>query len=171
MNQTKIISRMLFYICSLLSAGYLMTVLYSLFCLATGYSITPYNEGKYLHINLPFTEQPFLNIENNYPYMIFSFLLVLTTYGIFFWFSAKVFRVFFQQKLFTKENITELKKFYVYNIFIPLPLVIIASFFVEVENMVWGLVFIHFMLGIFCLFLANIFKQGLHLQNEQDLFI
>ncbi|KAB1229595.1 DUF2975 domain-containing protein [Chryseobacterium viscerum] len=171
MNQTKIISRILFYICSLLSAGYLITFVYSLFCLITGFSVTPYKEEKFLHINYPFTEQPFLNIENNYPYMIFSFMLVLITYGIFFWLSARVFKVFFQQKLFTQENIIQLKRFYLYNIFIPLPLVIIASFFVEVESMIWGLVFIHFMLGIFCLFLANIFKQGLHLQNEQDLFI
>ncbi|KAA2220337.1 DUF2975 domain-containing protein [Chryseobacterium sediminis] len=171
MNQTKIISRILFYICSVLSAGYLITFVYSLFCLITGFAVTPYKEEKFLHINYPFTEQPFLNIENNYPYMIFSFIAVLVTYGIFFWLSARVFKVFFQDKLFTQENIIQLKKFYLYNIFIPLPLVIIASFFVEVESMIWGLVFIHFMLGIFCLFLANIFKQGLHLQNEQDLFI
>ncbi|MBB6329249.1 hypothetical protein HNP24_000199 [Chryseobacterium sediminis] len=171
MNQTKIISKILFYICSVLSAGYLITFVYSLFCLITGFAVTPYKEEKFLHINYPFTEQPFLNIENNYPYMIFSFIAVLVTYGIFFWLSARVFKVFFQDKLFTQENIIQLKKFYLYNIFIPLPLVIIASFFVEVESMIWGLVFIHFMLGIFCLFLANIFKQGLHLQNEQDLFI
>lgn len=171
MNQTKIISRILFYICSVLSAGYLIIALYSLFCLATDFSITPYRNGEYLHINYPFTEQPFLNIDNNYPYIIFSFLLVLISYGIFFWFSAKVFKVFFQPKLFTRDHILQLKRFYLYNIFIPLPLVIVASFFVEVESIVWGLVFIHFMLGIFCLFLANIFKQGLHLQNEQDLFI
>jgi len=171
MNQTKIISKILFYICAVLSAGYLITFVYSLFCLISGFAVTSYKEGKFLHINYPFTEQPFLNIENNYSYMIFSFLSVLITYGIFFWLSARVFKVFFQQKLFTQENIIQLKKFHLYNIFIPLPLVIIASFFVEVESMIWGLVFIHFMLGIFCLFLANIFKQGLHLQNEQDLFI
>ncbi|WP_312993727.1 DUF2975 domain-containing protein [Chryseobacterium flavum] len=171
MNQTKTISRVLFYICTLISAGYLIMALYSVFCLSTGYAVTPYANGQYLHINYPFTERPFLNIEDNYPYIIFSFLLVLISYGIFFWLSAKVFKVFFQPKLFTKEHILQLKRFYLYNIFIPLPLVIIASFFVEVENIVWGLVFIHFMLGIFCLFLANIFKQGLHLQNEQDLFI
>ncbi|CAM3124353.1 DUF2975 domain-containing protein [Chryseobacterium flavum] len=171
MNQTKTISRVLFYICTLISAGYLIMALYSVFCLSTGYAVTPYANGQYLHINYPFTERPFLNIEDNYPYIIFSFLLVLISYGIFFWLSAKVFKVFFQPKLFTKEHILQLKRFYLYNIFIPLPLVIIASFFVEVESIVWGLVFIHFMLGIFCLFLANIFKQGLHLQNEQDLFI
>jgi hypothetical protein len=33
------------------------------------------------------------------------------------------------------------------------------------------LVFIHFILGIFSLFFANIFKQGLQLQDEQDLYI
>jgi hypothetical protein len=171
MNQTKIISVILFYICSLLSVGYLITALYSVFCLSTGFAVTPYKNDQYFHINFPFTEQPFLNIENNCPYIIFSFMLVLISYGIFFWFSARVFRVFSQPKLFTAENIAVLKRFYLYNIFIPLPLVIVASFFVEVESIIWGLVFIHFMLGIFCLFLANIFKQGLHLQNEQDLFI
>lgn len=171
MNQTKIISKTLYFICLILEVGYLLTAIYSLICIVTGFAITPYNQNQFFHINFPFTQQPFLNIENNYPYIIFSFLLVLISYGIFFWFSAKVFKVFFQSKLFTHGNIKQLKRFYTYNIFIPLPIVIIASFFVEVESMIWGLVFIHFMLGIFCLFLANIFKQGLHLQNEQDLFI
>ncbi|MFY7816426.1 MAG: DUF2975 domain-containing protein [Chryseobacterium taeanense] len=171
MNQSKSISKILYYLCILFSAGYLLTFIYSGVCLLTGFAVTPYKEDLYLHINYPFTEQPFLNIENNYPYILFSFLLVLLTYGIFFWLSAKVFNVFFQKKLFTEENILRLKRFYIYNIFFPLPIVIISSLFVEVESIIWGLVFIHFMLGIFCFFLANIFKQGLHLQNEQDLFI
>ncbi|MDA3613328.1 DUF2975 domain-containing protein [Polluticaenibacter yanchengensis] len=171
MNQNKIISKILYYICRLLSAGYLVTALYSVICLVTGFGITPYRQNMYLHINIPFTETPFLNIENNYPYIIFSFMTVLIGYGVFFQLSAKVFRVFYQPKLFTKENISELRQFYIYNIFFPLPLGILASCFVEVESMVWALIFIHFMLGIFCLFLANIFSQGLHLQNEQDLFI
>ncbi|UZT97894.1 DUF2975 domain-containing protein [Chryseobacterium fluminis] len=171
MNQSKNISQILFYLCTLLSAGYLTTFLYSVFCLLTGFAVIPYKKDHYLHINYPLTGKPFLNIENNFPYIILSFLLVLLTYGIFFWLSAKVFRVFFQSKLFTEGNIIHLKRFYIYNIFFPLPLVIIATFFVEVESFIWGLVFIHFMLGIFCYFLANIFKQGLHLQNEQDLFI
>ncbi len=171
MNQTKVISKILHYLCLLLSGAYLITFVYSVLCLLAGFAITPYKEDLYLHINYPFTEKPFLNIENNYPYILFSFLLVLLSYGIFFWLSAKVFKVFFQEKLFTAENIAYLKRFYIYNIFFPLPVAFIASFFVEVESIIWGLVFIHFMLGIFCLFLANIFKQGLHLQNEQDLFI
>lgn len=171
MKQSKNISKILYYLCLILSSGYLLTFVYSVFCVLTGFAVTPYKENLYLHINYPFTEQPFLNIENNYPYIILSFLLVLITYGIFFLLSAKVFKVFFQSKLFTEGNIVHLKRFYTYNIFFPLPIVITASFFVEVESIIWGLVFIHFMLGIFCYFLANIFNQGLHLQNEQDLFI
>lgn len=171
MAQTKIIAKILYGICLALSVAYLATAVYSVFCLATGFAITPYGENGFLHINYPFTGKPFLNVDNDYSYIIFSFLLVLVAYGVFFRLSAGVFRVFFQSKLFTRENIRHLRRFYVYNIFFPLPLVVIASFFVEVESMVWGLVFIHFMMGIFCLFLANIFSQGVNLQNEQDLFI
>ncbi|MBX2951891.1 MAG: DUF2975 domain-containing protein [Leadbetterella sp.] len=171
MAQTKIISKILYGICLVLSVGYLATGVYSVFCLLTGFGITPYGEGRFLHINYPFTGEPFLNVDNDYRYIVFSFLLILVSYGIFFLLSARVFWVFFQSKLFTRENIRELKVFYCYNIFFPLPLAVAANFFVEVEAMVWGLVFIHFMLGIFCLFLANIFAQGVNLQNEQDLFI
>lgn len=171
MAQTKLISRILYGICLVLSIGYLATAVYSVFCLVTGFAITPYGEDHFLHINYPFTGKPFLNVDNDYGYIVFSFLLILAGYGIFFLLSARVFRVFFQSRLFTRENIQQLKVFYTYNIFFPLPLAVTASFFVEVEAMIWGLVFTHFMLGIFCLFLANIFAQGVNLQNEQDLFI
>ncbi len=172
MNQNKIISKILYYICCTLSAGYLVTAVYSILCLITGFAITPYKQNLYLHINYPFTETPFLNIENNYPYIIFSFYdRPYLLWYIFSGFRQRFSEYLFNQSFFTKENISELRRFYIYNIFFPLPVAILASFFVEVESIVWGLVFIHFMLGIFCLFLANIFSQGLHLQNEQDLFI
>ncbi|MDQ1096848.1 MULTISPECIES: DUF2975 domain-containing protein [Chryseobacterium] len=171
MNQTKIISRILYYLCMLLSAGYVLTFLYSAVCLLTGFSVNSYDHSRYLRINDPFSRYVSLTVENNPAYILFSFLAVLLAYGIFFGLSAGVFRVFFGQKLFTEKNIAVLKKFYLYNIFFPLPAALVAARFVEVEHVIWGLVFIHFMLGIFCLFLANIFSQGLHLQNEQDLFI
>jgi len=171
MRQSRNISRILYYLCTVLSLGYGLVFLYSVFCLLTGLGVSPYHNKVYLHINYPFTDQPFLNIENNFTYIIFSFLLVLFVYALFFWLSSQVFRVFFQPKLFTESNILHLKKFYIYNIFFPFPLLVFASFFVEVETVIWGLAFTHFMLGIFCFFLANIFQQGLFLQKEQDLFI
>lgn len=171
MNQTKIISKILYYLCMILSAGYLLTVMYTVFCLLTNMGTTTVDNEKYLHINYPFTKTPFLILNNTSSYILFSFLLPITLYGIFFWLSAKVFRVFFQSKLFTIENIKTLKLFYVFNIFLPLPIAIFSNFFVEVEGIIWILVFTHFMLGIFALFLSGIFSQGLNLQNEQDLFI
>jgi hypothetical protein len=144
---------------------------YSAFCLVSGIAIQPYGEGKYLHIMYPFSAHPFLNVDNNLPYILFAFLWPLLLYGIFFWLSARVFRVFFQPKLFTKENISELKRFYLLNIFIPFPAAMLAIFFVPVETVIWGLIVVHLFLGIFAFFLAGIFAQGVNLQNEQDLFI
>ncbi|WP_142688632.1 DUF2975 domain-containing protein [Chitinophaga polysaccharea] len=171
MNHTKIISRTLFIVCCILAAGYFATTLYSAFCLLTNSGITSYEVNNYLHINYPFTRTPFINIENNTAYKIFSFLLPLLLYGFFFWLSAKVFRIFFQPRYFTSENIARLRYFYIANLFIPLPVTIVSAFFVEVIAAMWLLVFVHFMLGMFSLLLANIFRQGLNLQRDQDLFI
>lgn len=171
MKQTKFISKVLHKLCYFLAIGYSGTFIYSAFCLVTGIGVEPNGQNENLQINYPFTNESFLNVDNNLSYMIFSFLLPLFLYSIFFLLSARLFKVFFQHKLFTKENVIELRRFYLYNIFVPLPLVIIARFFLEIENVIWGLVFVHFILGIFILFFANIFKQGLQLQDEQDLYI
>ncbi|GAO41680.1 hypothetical protein [Flavihumibacter petaseus] len=171
MQQAKIISRCLFYFSRFLSVGYLFSVAYALLCIVTGWFVQPYGDNKFLHINYPFTSRPFLNVDNNLPYIIFSFILPLLLYGIFFWLSSNVFRVFFQSRLFTTQNIVQLKRFYVFDIFIPFPAVLLAGFFVPLENAIWVLVLVHGFLGIFVYFLAVIFRQGLYLQNEQDLFI
>lgn len=171
MNHYKTVSKLFFYIGRGLAIGYLGTSVYSLLCILTGWGISPYGAGKYLHINYPFTQQPFLNIDNNFPYIVFSFLLVLTLYGLFFWISSDVFKVFFQPKLFTLANIMHLKRFYLLNWLVPAAAIAVSSFFVKLDSVVWLLLLLHFMLGIFAWFLAGIFKQGLHLQNEQDLII
>ncbi|KGL62763.1 DUF2975 domain-containing protein [Polaribacter sp. Hel1_85] len=171
MKQTKIISIILHYICYSIAAIYLVSFVFSTFSLLTEYGIEPYKDNQRLHLNYPFTNEALFNIENNLPYIIFSFLLPLLVYGIFFLLAARLFKVFFQPKLFTLKNVSELKRFYLFNIFVPLPIVIFSSFFVVIESFIWALVFIHFILGIFSLFFANIFKRGLQLQDEQDLYI
>lgn len=171
MEQTKLIARILQFICRALSLIYFSTFVYSLFCLVTGMWIRPYGEGRFLHINYPFTATAFLNVDNNLAYLIFSFLLILLGYGAFFFLAARVFKVFMQSRVFTPASIKTMQHFYLFNIFVPLPSVLIASYFVEVEGMIWILIGIHFILGIFSLFLANIFRQGVNLQNDQDLII
>lgn len=169
--RVKIISRLLTYFCRVLAVGYLLIVLYSAICLATGTGITPYGDGKFLHINYPFTDTPFLNVDNNLTYMLSSFLSVLLFYGLFFLLTAQVFRIFYQPRLFIMPHIASLQRFYLYNLFVPGIATLISLLFVPVEGIVWGLILVHMLLGVFAYFLSAIFKQGLNLQNEQDLFI
>jgi hypothetical protein len=144
---------------------------YALICLLTGWNIVPYGDGKFLHINYPFTNAAFLNIDNNLPYIIFSFSLPLLFYGFFFYLTGRIFKIFSLPKLFTVDNLNQLKKYYWLNLFVPLPALLLASFFVEIEFIVALLVLVHFVLGLFAWLLATLFSQGLKLQNEQDLFI
>jgi hypothetical protein len=171
MDRVKIIAKFLTVICWILAGFYLVAVSYSAFCLLTGLGITPYGEGKFLHINFPFTNTPFLNVDNNLPYLICSFILVLSFYGLFFLFTGQVFRIFHQARLFIRPHIITLQRFYRFNLLVPGIATLISLLFVPVESIVWGLVLIHMVLGTFAYFLSAIFKQGLHLQNEQDLFI
>lgn len=171
MQQTKFIAKILYYISLVLATGYLGSVIYSLFCIVTGIGSQTFGKGKFLRVFFPFTEQPFMIVDYNVTYIIFAFALPLSLYGLFFLMSASVFKVFLQPKLFTKENIVALKRFYMLNIFVPLPISLLASLFIPVESIIWGLVLIHFFLGIFAFFLAGIFSQGVNLQKEQDLFI
>ncbi|MBA8986076.1 hypothetical protein [Sphingobacterium cellulitidis] len=171
MNQVKIISTFLKYLCYFLAIGYSLTFIYSVICLLTGLWTLPYGDGNYIHILYPFTNEPFINLDNNIKYFIFSFLLPIGFYGIFFGLTAQVSSVFLKSRIFTKENQGIFERYFMLNTYIPLPMVLIGLMFVEVEGMIWILVFIHLILGIFSLFLANICKQGLHLQNEQDLII
>lgn len=171
MDRTKIIARIFSVISRLLAVGYVATVIYSAVCLATKWCITPYGEGKFLHINYPFSQKPFLNIDNNTNYIFFSFLLPILLYGLFFWLTANLFLVFSRSKLFTLSNLLQLKRFYLFNWLAPFPVIIVSSFFVEIESALWLLAVVHGILGVFAWMVAAIFKQGLQLQNEQDLFI
>lgn len=171
MVRVKVVSKILYYISYILALGYLATTLYSVICLLTQRGIVPYGEGKYIHIMYPFTNEPFLNIDNNAPYVVFSFLLPLSLYSLFFWAASRVFKVFYQPRLFTSQNIVHLRRFYLLNMLVPVFCAVLSGFFVQLESIVWGLVVVHLFLGIFAYFLAAIFRQGLQLQKEQDLFI
>ncbi|MGO4293213.1 hypothetical protein [Chitinophaga sp. RAB17] len=171
MTRVKAVSKILHYISKILALGYLITILYSIICLLTNWGIQYYGEGKYLHILYMFTDTPFLNIDNNPSYIIFSFLLPLSLYTLFFWLAANVFKVFYQPKLFSSQNIVHLRRFYLFNIIAPGVSAAFSSIFVPLESIIWALITLHLFLGIFAYFLAAIFKQGLQLQNEQELFI
>lgn len=171
MGHTKIFARIIATISRSLALAYFLMAVYSVICLITKWCITPYGAGKFLHINYPFSQTPFLNIDNNASYIFFSFLLPISLYALFFWLTANLFLVFAKPKLFTHTNLIQLKRFYWFNWLASFPAIIISSFFVETESVVWLLALVHSILGVFAWMVAAIFKQGLQLQKEQDLFI
>lgn len=170
MKRVKIIARALYIICRILAVGYSLTTLYAAFCTLTGIWVSP-DGNRLLHIFYPFTQSPFLIADNNFRYIVFSLLLPLGLYSVFFWWVSNVFKVFFQDRLFTVENIVHLNRFYLLNLIAPISATLAGSFFVPVNSIIWELIMVHSILGVFTYFFTAIFKQGLDLQNEQDLFI
>ena len=171
MKTTHIVSKILFYITRFLAIVYFSLSFYSLLTLSTGWFLNFKDNGKYFQICYPFTYHPLMLGDYNVPYIIFDFLSPLSLYGLFFLLISNVFKVFFQPKLFTENGIKHLKRFYLANLFLPGIIIFISSIFVSLDNEISIFIVLHFMLGVFAYFLAAIFKQGLNLQNEQDLFI
>lgn len=172
MKNVKVISTILFYITRIVAILYLLTTFYSLVSLLTGWSFITKEDGKYFSICYPFTQSPFLNGENNLAYKIFNFIIPIGFYGIFFLLVSNVFNVFKQPKLFTKYGVNQLRWFYLANLTLPWLTILLSSIFAgKIEEGLEWVAVIHFFLGVFAYFLAAIFKQGLQLQNEQDLFI
>ena len=169
MQKSIIISTVLYYISRILGGLYLITGVYGLFSWVTNTHLLI--KDKQTIITYPFTEKPFLILDSNITYLIFSFLIPVVGYGLFFWLLSNVFKVFYQDKLFTAQNIVHLRRFYLVNIFLPAILTIFASFFMPLEHEMFLIIFLHLVLGVFVFFMSEIFNQGLHLQNEQDLYI
>lgn len=172
MKNVRTISLILFYITRFAAVLYLLIALYSIISILTEWSYITKDSGQNFAICFPFTQTPFLLGENNWGYKIFNFIIPIGFYGLFFLLASNVFNVFKQTKLFTQYGVTQLKWFYLANIFVPSITILLAGIFsgnIE-EGLEWVAV-IHFFLGVFTYFLAAIFKQGLHLQNEQDLYI
>lgn len=172
MKKVKFISTVLYFITRILAILYLATTVYSLISLATEWSFITKENGQYFSICFPFTESPFLNGENNWAYKIFNFLIPIGFYGLFFLLASNVFNAFRQPRLFTKYGFDQLRRFYLANLILPWLAILLASIFAgKIEEGLEWVAVIHFFLGVFTYFLAAIFNQGLHIQNEQDLII
>lgn len=169
MQKSIIISKVLYYISRILGGLYLITGVYGLFSWVTNTHLLI--KDKQTIITYPFTEASFLILDSNTTYLIFSFLIPVLGYGLFFWLLSNVFKVFYQDKLFTAENIVHLRRFYLVNIFLPTVLTIFTSFFMPIEHEMFLIIILHLVLGVFVFFMSEIFNQGLHLQNEQDFYI
>ncbi len=171
MKLVKIVSRILFYLARVLSFLYFAAAAISVLAFTTKWGFEPREGGKYFTIYYPFTSKPFLNGDYTSTYIIFYFMLPLLFYGLFFLLLSNVFKVFFQPRLFTSYGVKQLRLFYLASFILPVIVLLILGLFAAVEAEVVALLLLHAVLGVFAYFLAAIFKQGVKLQNEQDLYI
>lgn len=169
MKKTKILSKILYAITRSLAFIYMVIALYGTLSWITKSNIQI--EATRAVINYPFTDISFLILDNNWSYFLFAFLLPVLSYTLFFWLLSNVFKVFYQEKLFTQPNNAHLKRFYSANLIFPIVLVAFSSFFIEIEKGIFIIVALHLVLGVFIFIISEIFNQGLSLQNEQDLYI
>jgi len=117
----------------------------------------------------PFTHKTFLLGDYNSSYLTMMIVL-LSFYSLFLWLLCRVFYAFKQQKLFTHASVIKLSRFYITNLVLPpLCLMIAILFYREMAGDFLVICLLHLVIGVFAFFMAAIFKQGLILQEEQDL--
>jgi hypothetical protein len=175
MKPVRATATILFYITRVTSLLFLITATYAfiviLLSLYVGKSpnipIDVSEAGSFV-IFYPFTRIPFLAGDYTTSYFVVS-LLTMALYGIFLWLLSGVFLAFKRERLFTLINVLHLKRFYLFNIFVPLIFLLSLVIFSQEVRDAMVIVFLHIMIGVFAFFMAAIFKQGLLLQEEQDL--
>lgn len=172
MKRVRLVASCLFYLSRVIALPYLLTAAYCIICFVfpTDY-LQLTDGGKRFVIMYPFTNSRFLIGDAYEFYYIFEMVAFMALYGLFFWLLGNIFNTFRGKKLFTQQGVRRLSIFYLLNFIVPLPFLVgHIAYSYEVEILV-SLSVLHFVLGVFAYFMAVIFKQGLNLQNEQDLYI
>ena len=123
--------------------------------------------GKF-EIYLPFTKTAFLLGDYTSAYLV-PMLMIICFYSLFFWLLSGVFSAFKQKKLFVPKGVRQLSRFYISNLTIPILILIAAIFYNMGAQDMLMITVLHGVLGVFAYFMAAIFKEGLLLQEEQDL--
>lgn len=171
MKLVKFISLIGYYLTRIISIAYLATALYILCAAVFKLSALAVLPNNRFVIYYPFTKKPFLLGSAYSTIYIVEMILLIAFYGVFFWFLSNVFKTFRQKKLFTIQGIKHLKLFYITNLLVSPILFLVLSFYSIEDYPYVAIIVAHGIIGIFALFIAAIFEQGVNLQQDQDLFI
>lgn len=171
MKLVRLISTITFYLARIISVGYILTTLHLVTSIVFGLSTLKHLENGRFAICYPFTNKYFLLGSSFTVLYIAEMVLVIGFYGAFFWLLSNVFKTFRQKRLFTIQGIHNLKLFYLTNLII-CPILFISLSLFSIEDYPYMMTVIaHSIMGVFALFIAAIFQQGVSLQNDQDLII
>lgn len=171
MKLVRLISTIAFYLTRIMSVGYILTTLHLVVSVVFKLSTLKFLPNGRFAICYPFTSKYFLLGSAYTAKYIIEMALLIAFYGMFFWLLGNVFKTFRQKKLFTVQGIHNLKQFYITNLVICPVLFLILSIYSIEDYPYMVMIIAHGIMGIFALFIAAIFEQGVNLQNDQDLII
>jgi len=169
----RILSGILYHIVRLLALVFGATAFYAiailLLSLVTDYDSLPCTilDGKFV-IYAPFSRTPFLLGDYTATYLV-PMISATVFYMIFFWLLGNVFDAFRKEKLFVVKGVRQLSSFYKTNLLIPMLILVLALIYQSGINDFLMITFLHGVIGIFAFFMAAIFREGVLLQEEQDL--
>lgn len=171
MRTVRLAATLLFYISR---AGALLFLTVTAYALA----VTAWSGGKtstlmdiaggQFTIYYPFTKKAFLLGDYTVSFL-FTYLFTVAFYAVFLWLLGDVFRAFRQQRLFTRKAVVRLSRFYLTNLGMPLLFLLPMLVFQSEMNDLIRIMLLHLVIGVFAWFMAAIFRQGVVLQDEQDL--
>lgn len=174
MNTVRFIARILYYISRAVAVVILATTIYAVIILILSgggnrefLPIQVLDDGTF-EIFFPFTRAPFLLGDYTMTFMV-SYFLTLGFYGLFLWLLGGVFYTFKQSKLFTSKGVIQLSRFYILNLAVPFVFLLLFAAFGHEFFDVLRIMPLHLVIAVFAFFMTAIFKQGVLLQEEQDL--
>ena len=171
MKGARIVAQVLLYFTRLLAIGYTGTALYvAITMIFQTNMLNIVENGQVFEISYPFTQIPYLRGENH-AFYILEMIAAIGLYGLFFWLLGNVFKSFIAPKLFTPTGVRRLTLFYLANWIVPAIFLILHMSIAYETGILVFITLLHAVIGVFAFFMNAIFKQGLSLQNEQELYI
>jgi len=172
MKKIRGLATFLFITSRIVSLAFAATGMYALTIVVlykTGMQRIPLEvKNDHFVVFLPFSNIPFLLGDFNAAYLSISISIVVL-YAIFLWLLSNVFLAFRQPKIFIPKNMKRLQHFYLFNFYVPLIYILSLVLWKQDFRDAILIVFLHLMISVFIFFMATIFRQGLVLQEEQDL--
>ena len=165
----KSLSYYLFYLTRMASLSILLLIGFFLISLLThNYQMI---NGQF-QMAIPFLPETFIKGFYRLNILV-TITLVMVFIMVFFYLLSNIFKTFKAPKLFTGKAIKQLNYFGLLNLVAAPLLFLIIDFLIMEKQQIGNILnyLLTFILGIFLLFIAAIFKQGHQVQNENDLTI
>ena len=174
MKTVRPVAGILFYLSRFVSIVVLLIATYAL-CVVLMHESNPsswlpisvLSDGTF-QIFYPFTKKVFLLGDYKTSYLVGN-LSTIFFYGVFLWMLGNVFHAFRQKKLFTTKGAVQLSRFYIINLVVPFIFIVLLAVFGQDLIDIVRIILLHLVIGVFAFFMAAIFRQGVVLQEEQDL--